>query len=66
MGSGDDLRVQESVFGGNGADVEELVGYERFGNAELEIVGGKGGSPGSGGELCGTIQSENAMRAAEL
>jgi len=63
---GDDFRVQETIFGGNPADVEELVGGERFGNAELEVVGRERRGPGSGGEFRRTIERENAMRAAEL
>ena len=63
---GDHFRVQEIMFGGNRADVDELVGGERFGNAELDVVGRQGGGPRSGGEFRRAIQRENAMGAAEL
>ncbi len=63
---GDDFRVQEIVLGGNCADVEELVGRESFGNAELEIVGRESGRPGSVGEFRRTVERENAMGTAEL
>ncbi len=51
MRRGDDFRAQEIIFGGNRADVEELVGRESFGNAELEIVGRESGRRGSVGEF---------------
>src|SRR5216117_2567125 len=63
---GDDFRVQEIVPGGNRADVEELVGRESFGNAELEIVGRERGRPGSGDGFQRTIERENAMGTAEF
>jgi len=63
---GDDFCVQEIVLGGNRADVEELVGRESFGNAELEIVGRESGRPGSGGEFRRTLERENAMGTVEL
>src|SRR5882672_8458157 len=62
---GDDFRAQEIIFGGNRADVEELVGRESFGNAELEIVGRESGRPGSGGKFRRTIERENAVGTAE-
>ena len=61
-----DFRMQEIVLGGKCADVEELVGRERSGNAELEIVGRERGRPGSVGEFRRTIEREDAMGATEL
>ena len=60
----DDFRAQEIVPGGNCADVEELVGRERGGNAELKIVGRESGRPGSVGEFRRTIEREDAMGTA--
>ena len=47
-------------------DFEELISRERLGDAELEIVRGQSWSPGRVGRFFGTIESEDAMGAANL
>src|SRR5262249_13071296 len=44
---GDGFGVQKSAGAGYGADLQELIGLENIGNAELQIIGGEGRRPGS-------------------
>ena len=60
------LRAQVAFSGGNGADFKELICGELFGDAELEVVGGEGGSPGRVLRFFGVVEGENAMSAVEL
>lgn len=58
--------MKKTLSGIRSQNVEELVWRKNFGNAELEIVGREGWRPRGAREFFWTIQSEDAMGAAEL
>src|SRR5262249_7285974 len=47
-------------------DIKELIGRERFGDANLEVVGGESGSPGGVCDFFRAIEGEDAKNAADL